>query len=141
LERQSKLQLVAKKENEMETPRIKKGRTRAILLGLLIVGATAYVVGAQSATQNSVAHETANASAVSSVAIVGSEEQNDAPLLDTFDRATAMVGRSANSPVEEMPLLDTFDRATAFHRGHPPAQTGEAPLLDTFDRATAMVGR
>jgi uncharacterized protein (UPF0333 family) len=67
----------------------------AILLGILVVGATAYVavVGVQSGKQNSVAHDAANASDVSSVAIVGSKEQNDAPLLDTFDRATAMVGR------------------------------------------------
>jgi len=127
----------------METPRIKKRWTRAILLGILVVGATAYVavVGLQSAKLNSVAHDTANASDVSSVAIVRSKEQNEAPLLDTFDRATAMVGRSAHSPVEEMPLLDTFDRATAFHQSNRPAQTGEDPLLDTFDRATAMVGR
>ena len=127
----------------METPRIKKRWTRAILLGILVIGATAYVAvgGVQSAKQNSVAHESPNASGVSSVAIVGSKEQNDAPLLDTFDRATAMVGRGAHRPVEEMPLLDTFDRATAFHQSNRPAQTGEDPLLDTFDRATAMVGR
>jgi hypothetical protein len=127
----------------METPRIKKRWTRAILLGILVVGATAYIAvgGVQSAKQNGVAHESANASSVSSVAMVGSKEQNDAPLLDTFDRATEMVGRGANSPVKEMPLLDTFDRATAFHHSNAPAQTGEDPLLDTFDRATEMVGR
>jgi len=126
----------------MKTTGMKK-RWNAIVLGALVVGAIALVaiVGGVSAQQNSVAHDTANASDVSSVAIVRSKEQNDAPLLDTFDRATTMVGRGANSPVEEMPLLDTFDRATAFHRSNAPAQTGEAPLLDTFDRATAMLGR
>ena len=126
----------------MKTTGMKK-RWNAIVLGALVVSAIALVaiVGAVSAQQNSVAHDTANASDVSSVAIVGSKEQNDAPLLDTFDRATAMLGRGANSPMEEMTLLDTFDRATAFHQSNAPAQTGEAPLLDTFDRATAMVGR
>ena len=60
-------------------------------------------------------------------------QQAAKPLLDTFDRATAILG-SVKQAMQ--PLTDTFDRAKAILQG-----TGQVakPLLDTFDRATAIL--
>ena len=60
-------------------------------------------------------------------------QQAAKPLLDTFDRATAILGGVKQAM---QPLTDTFDRAKAILQG-----TGQAakPLLDTFDRATAIL--
>jgi streptogramin lyase len=87
----------------METTRI-KNRWNAILLGALVLGATAslVVVGAGGARQTNMAPGTANACDADSAAIVGWKTQNEAPLLDTFDRATALLGHGASKLAEDL---------------------------------------
>src|SRR5437773_11652051 len=120
----------------METTGI-KNKWNAILLGALVLGATASVaiVGAGGAKQSNGVPNAANASDANSVAIVGSKAQDDAPLLDTFDRATAMLGHDASKPADELPLLDTLDRATTLLRSYARAQTDDSTLLDRCDSA------
>ena len=83
----------------METTRLKRG-WNAILLGTLVFGAIALVavVGAGGAKQNSTAQGTANASGASAVATVVPTAQDDAPLLDAWDRAEALHWHGTATP-------------------------------------------
>lgn len=98
----------------METLRT-RSRWSAILLGALVLGATAFAgaAGAVYPKQYGGIPGAANHYDTHSAVIKGTKAQDAAPLLDTFDRATAMREHKAIKPVDETPLLDTFDRATA----------------------------
>jgi hypothetical protein len=123
----------------MKTTRLKKG-WNAIVLGALIFGAIALVaiVGAVNAQQNSTVQNTANASGANSTATVVPTAQDEAPLLDAWDRAEALHWHGTATPTEEMLPLDTLGRATPSPQNNAHAQATETPLLDAIDRAEAL---
>ena len=117
----------------MKTPGMKK-RWNAIVLGALVFGAIALVaiVGAVSAQQNSTAQSTANASGANSTATVVPMAQDDAPLLDAWDRAEALHWHGTATPTEEMPTADTFDGVGAHKQTSTPQPT-PTPTEDHSD--------
>jgi len=119
----------------METTRLKKG-WNVILLGTMVICAIVLVevIGAGGAKQNSTAQHTANASGANAVATVVPTVQDDAPLLDAWDRAEALHWHGTATPTEEMPPLDTREGVTALKQTSTPTPTED--LEDLSDRHT-----
>jgi hypothetical protein len=129
----------------METLKINR-RWRAILLGALVVGAMVLTsaAGIVYSKQHSDFPAAVNRPDASPAVIEGTKAQDSPPLLDSFDRATALHEHRATEPVDATPLLDTFDRATALRPTRTPKQKDDPRDLSgrraTNDPGAIMAG-